>query len=177
MTWITSLWRRIRGEDGNATIEFVLLFPAFMTLFLTSFELGIFTMRSVLLERALDLNIRSMRLGDLSPATVDELKRRMCNEMIFFSDCTTDLAVDVRVIPTGTWTMPTGKIPCRNRVDGVDPANLLFTLGDDQSPTLLRACLVMDPFFGTTPFIMKMPRDASGGVTMSAWSAYVAEPS
>jgi len=29
-----------RGQDGNATIEFVFLFPAFIFLFLTGFEAG-----------------------------------------------------------------------------------------------------------------------------------------
>lgn len=176
MKRLRSLWRRIRGEKGNATIEFVILFPAFMTLFLTSFEIGIYTMRSVLLERALDVNIRLLRLGTLSPATTDELKRRMCSEMIFFPTCTTDLAVDVRAIPTTTWDLPTGAIPCRNRVDGVDPGNLLFAPGGDAVPTLVRACLVMDPFFAPTPLVIDMPLDPSGGSVMAAWSTYVAEP-
>ncbi len=175
MTWFKTFRRMFKRDDGNSTIEFVLFFPLFMTLFLTSFEIGIYSLRTVLLERALDVNIRALRLGSLNPATVDELKRRMCSEMIYFPTCTTDLAVDVRALDE-TWDLPYGKVPCRDRVDGVDPTDIRFAPGSDTVPTLLRACLVMDPFFGPTPFVMEMPLDASGGAVMSAWSSYVAEP-
>ncbi len=176
MKRILSAWRRFRGERGNATIEFVILFPAFMTLFLSSFEIGIFTMRSVLLERALDINIRALRLGTLNPATPEEFKRRMCSQMIFFSTCETDLTIDVRAISATTWDLPTGAIECRDRVNGVDPANLKFAPGPETTPTLLRACLIMDPFFASTPWVIDLPKDPSGGSILSAWSTYVAEP-
>lgn len=175
MTWVKTLKKRFSRDNGNVTIEFVMFFPLFMTLFLTSFELGIYSLRTVLLERAMDINIRTLRLGALSPATVDEFKRRMCSQMIYFPTCMTDLAVDVRALDS-SWTLPTGKIPCRDRVDGVDPSNILFAPGSDSVPTLLRACLVMDPFFGSTEFVMGMPTDPSGGAVMTALSTYVAEP-
>ncbi|KPN61934.1 hypothetical protein AKJ29_04795 [Aliiroseovarius crassostreae] len=175
MAWCKGLKRRLKRENGNATIEFVIFFPLFMTIFFTAFEIGFFTFRTVLLERALDLSIRSLRLGTMLPATPEEMKRRMCSEMIYFPTCTTDLSIDVRALDS-SWTLPTGKIACRDRVNGVDPADLRFAPGTDKVPTLVRACLVMDPFFAPTPFVLDLPRDASGGSVMSSWSTYVAEP-
>lgn len=175
MGWLKTLRQKLRRENGNVTIEFVLFFPLFMTLFLTSFEISIFAMRSVLLERSLDLAVRDLRLGRLNPPTSEELKRRMCSQMIYFPTCMTDLAVDVRALDS-SWTFPTGKIPCRDRVNGVDPTNIGFAPGTDKVPTLLQACLVKDPFFGPTPFVMELPRDASGGSVIAAWSSYIAEP-
>ncbi|MCK8462523.1 pilus assembly protein [Aliiroseovarius sp. S1339] len=171
-------FRSMRATDGSSTIEFVIWFPLFMTLFLTSFELTFYGMRSVLLERAVDLNVRGMRLGTKRPDNIQELKENICEETMLFSDCERELTVDVRRINTLSWNLPTGPIPCVDRADDFKPPeNIVYGPGGGGDLLLIRACMVSNPFFSTTPFVMGLPRDVSGGVSLVAVSTYVNEPS
>ena len=56
--------RRFDGrEDGTATLEFAILFPAFIIILVSAVEIGFITMRHTLLDRAVDLTVRDIRLG------------------------------------------------------------------------------------------------------------------
>ena len=164
------------GEDGNATIEFVILFPAIMTIFLSSFEVGIYLTRAVLLDRALDLNVRLLRLGSLDPATSDNLKQRVCTDALIFKDCPSAITIELTEVDTTTWNLPSGRMTCvdRNNED-IEPV-VTFNTGALNDLMLVRACTVLDPFFGTTPFVMQLPLDASGGYIVAAASTFVNEP-
>ncbi len=172
---ITNWRRRTKQEDGNATIEFVILFPVVMFLFLSAFEIGIFLTRAVLLDRAVDINVRTLRLGTMSPMTSEELKRRICNDALIFPDCMNAMMVELVPISTDTWSFPAEQITCVNRDEDIQPV-VEFTPGTENEIMLVRACAVLDPFFSTTPFVMEMPLDASGGYAISAASAFVNEP-
>ena len=164
----------VRGEDGTATIEFVILFPAIMTIFLSSFEMSIYLTRSVLLDRALDLNVRLLRLGTLDPMTQEELQRRVCNDALIFNDCPSAIMIELTEIPTTTWALPQPNMTCVNRDEEIDPPE--FATGGLNDLMLVRACTVLDPFFGTTPLVMDLPLDHTGGYTVAAASTFVNEP-
>ena len=169
--------RFLRTTDGSSTIEFVIWFPLFITLFLTSFELTYYGMRSVLLERAVDLNVRGMRLGTKRPDNLAELKKNICNETLLFSDCERELTVDVRLINSLSWNLPTGPLPCVDRGDDYkQPDDVVYGPGGGGDLLLIRACMVSNPFFASTPFVMGLPRDETGGVALVAVSTYVNEP-
>ncbi|MCI2398072.1 TadE/TadG family type IV pilus assembly protein [Aliiroseovarius subalbicans] len=172
---LTRFAHRFRRDDGNATIEFVILFPAILMLFLSAFEVGIFLTRSVLLDRALDLNVRALRLGHLNPATHDELKRRVCEDSLIFQDCPNAVSLELRPISNSSWDLPMGRIPCVDRNEDIQPA-VEFNTGGDNEIMLVRACAVLDPFFGTTPFVINLPRDESGGMAIASMSTFVNEP-
>lgn len=172
---IRKLAKALGREDGSATIEFVILFPAIMTLFFSSFEVSIYLTRSVLLERALDLNVRALRLGTLDPATHDELKRRVCRDALIFEDCPDAILIELTPIPTDTWTLPNNNIACVDRDEDIEPV-LTFDTGTVNDLMLVRACAVLNPFFSTTPLVMDMPLDASGGYAVVAASTFVNEP-
>lgn len=53
-------------QDGSATIEFVILFPGLMMLFLMGFEAGYYMVRNVSLERAVDMTVRDVRRRTVS---------------------------------------------------------------------------------------------------------------
>ena len=172
---IKRLARAAFGDDGNATIEFVILFPAIMTIFLSSFEVSIYLTRSVLLDRALDLNVRLLRLGTLEPATSQELKVRVCNDALIFKDCPNAIMIELTEIPTDTWTLPDPQMVCVNRDEEIQPV-VDFNFGGLNDLMLVRACTVLDPFFGTTPFVMELPVDDTGGYVVAAASTFVNEP-
>ncbi len=168
--------RLVRDESGTATIEFVIMFPLFMTLFLSSIEIGIYLTRSVLLERALDINVRALRLEQLDQADAyNELKTRVCDDALIFRGCPDTVLIELTPIPRDTWALPTDGIAC---VDRSQPTNVPddFDLGTGGQIMLIRACAVLNPFFGTTPLVMDLPKDATGGVSIVAASTYVNEP-
>ncbi len=162
-------------EDGSATIEFVLLFPLLMYLFLSSIEVGVYLMRSVLLDRAVDINVRALRLGTLSPATSDELRRRICNDALVLSNCEQTMTIELTPISTTTWDFPTEQVTCVNRDSNIDPV-VEFNFGTQNEVMLVRACVITDPFFNSTPLVMDMPLDATGGYAIASVSTFVNEP-
>ncbi len=170
--WAGSWWRR---EDGTATIEFALLFPALMFIFLSSVELGVFLMRAALLDRALDINVRALRLGTLSPMTAEELKRRVCADSILLSDCQQAITIELVPVSKDDWEFPDAGIACVNRDEDINPV-LEFTPGGQNEIMLVRACVIVDPFFPTTSLVMQMPVDASGGYSIATASVFVNEP-
>lgn len=178
-TWarqmLRSLARRLRREDGTATIEFVILFPAFMTLFLSTFEMSLFLARSTLLERAVDMNVRSLRLGTLDPATSDELKRRICDDALILPSCIENIMIELTEVSTDTWNLPNPGITCVDREADIQPA-LDFNLGALNDLMMVRACVIVDPFFGSTNYVMALPKDPSGGFALVASSTFVNEP-
>lgn len=176
---IKGIFRRLRQaatkEAGNATIEFVILFPAIMTIFLSAFEVSIYLTRSVMLDRAVDLSVRTLRLGDLDPQTPEELKRRVCEDTLIFSNCMNAMMIELTRVPTDTWTLPADNVTCVNRNEEIQPV-VEFSPGNMNDVMIVRACAVLDPFFGTTPLVMDMPLDISGGYQIVAASTFVNEP-
>ncbi len=162
-------------EEGSATIEFALLFPAMMFLFLSSLELGIYLARAVLLDRALDINVRALRLGTLSPMTADELKSRICEDSVILSDCEQSISIELMPVSTVDWEFPSEQVVCVNRDEDINPA-LEFSPGTQNEIMLVRACVVADPFFQTTSWVMQLPLDASGGYALATASVFVNEP-
>jgi len=172
---INRVRRWLRREDGSASIEFVILFPALMVLFLSSFEVGIYLTRSVLLDRALDLNVRALRLGSLNPPTQAELKRRVCNDALILPDCMNAMAIELVPISTTTWQFPANQVACVDRAAEIQPV-VTFSPGAENEIMLVRACAILNPFFGTTPLVMGLPLDPSGGYAVAAVSTFVNEP-
>ncbi|WP_421703602.1 TadE/TadG family type IV pilus assembly protein [Aliiroseovarius sp.] len=167
--------RFLREESGTATIEFVLLFPAIMWLFFSAIEVGVHMTRMVMLDRALDLNVRALRLGALDPATHDELKRRVCSDALIFKDCPNAVIIELIPISRDNWSLPSGGATCVDRSEEIDPA-IEFTIGGENQIMLVRACAVLNPFFGASKLVMQMPLDDSGGVVITAASTFVNEP-
>ncbi len=165
----------LRREDGSATIEFVILFPIIMTLFLSSVEVSVFVARAALLDRAVDINVRALRLGIMSPMTADELKRRICEDALILSDCENAMMIELVPISTETWQFPPDQITCVERDANIQPV-VDFIAGGQNEIMLVRACAVLNPFFGSTPFVLGMPLDASGGYAIAATSIFVNEP-
>ena len=158
-----------------ASIEFVILFPAMMTIFLSSFEVSIYLLRATMLERALDINVRALRLGQLDPATPEQLKKQVCNDTLIFKDCPNAIAIELTTVDTNTWNLPPEQMVCVDRDEPIAPAvNVNF--GQVNDLMVVRACAVLDPFFGTTPLVMDLPLDPSGGYVVAAASTFVNEP-
>ncbi|WP_190305680.1 TadE/TadG family type IV pilus assembly protein [Roseicitreum antarcticum] len=166
---------RLADQSGTASVEFVIVFPLMMTLMLGGIETGLTLTKKVMLERALDMTVRDIRLGRLTGATPDELRQHLCDRTIILTNCATDLLIETVPVTAGTWSAPTDAMSCVNRVDEITPVTAQRS-GGTLVPTVVRACLIIDPVFPTTPMGLRLPLDASGGFALYSTSLYLAEP-
>lgn len=164
-----------RDQRGSSTVEFVIWFPFFMTLFLTSFELSFYGLRSAFLERAVDVTVRDLRLGAAGVQDTAAFKTRVCENMLIKGTCEQDVAVELTIIDPSSWTFPSGAVKCIDRNDPLweDP---VYGQGGGGDLMLLRVCWQKRPFFPTTPLVMGLPRDPDGEIALIAMSTYVNEP-
>jgi TadE-like protein len=164
-----------RDEAGTATVEFVILFPVFMAMLISSFEVGLFMTRQVLLERGVDLAVRDLRLGLMVNPTPASLKTAVCDYASPLSDCDTAISIELRPISKTTWAMPSVIVQCIDRNEEINP-DLTFDTGTENELMLVRACLVIDPIFATSAIAAMLPKDASGGYQLYSSSIFVNEP-
>lgn len=172
MKYLRPFWKR---ETGATSIEFVILFPVFMSIFLSTVEAGMLMIRSVLLERGVDLAVRELRLG-ISPAEdEDSLKIEICNHASFLRSCTTTMRVELTRLDTTVWDFPSANTTCFERDEDIQPA-LEFENGADHQLMLLRACANYSPMFPWVGLGMRMVGGEGGVYSLVSTSAFVVEP-
>jgi Flp pilus assembly protein TadG len=174
--FLTRSGRAAKSEDGASTIEFVILFPFFIILVCSSIEMGVLMIRNVMLERALDLSVRGLRLGVWTPPTHEELKRSICNNAAILPDCMDTLLVELRVVSTETWQPLTTQATCVDRSEEVQPVTSVDA-GTENDMMLVRACSKFKPMFHWTSVGQKLPTDNNGDYALVSTTAFVNEPS
>jgi len=174
-----------RDEAATSTLEFVIIFPVVITLFIATFETGIILSRQVLMERSLDEAVRVLRLartildenGNPRPLTSNDIEDAICDNTRFIPECDDVLVVDLNVIDDTTYVVPTPDIVCVDRSNlPIQPANS-FTPGGDHELVLIRACAIIDRILPFSGFGLNLARDDTGGLHMVAASVFVNEPS
>lgn len=147
----------VGDERGTATIEFVLLVPIVLTIFFASFESSFYMIRSVMLERSVDIVVREIRLGTLTNLNHRLLKQRFCetSALVFSVDaCVDKMRVWMQPINTATFSMVTPQRYCMDKSAAIDPLidppSGEFAYGSDNDIMLLQICLLEEPLFPTT---------------------------
>lgn len=188
---LATLRRFRRSEDGGtSTIEFVILFPAFIAIFLGSFESGLMMVRNVMLERSVDLAVRTLRLGTPVPPSYDALKQTICDNALIFPDCMNLVQLQLEPVDMTTWDVPTNAINCideathNNPVNPIDPVDdTTYIGGGNNELMIVRVCALFSPFFPGTTLGMQMPKfdtnnpDDDAKYALVVTSAFVNEPS
>lgn len=167
--------RLARREDGNATVEFVIIIPVYMALLVMSLELSFITLRHTMLERGLDIAVRDIRLGTGTAPTHDAIKQRICDEAFVISDCVNNIRLEM--VPTDMRALTTlgGQVMCTDQEEEGAPV-LSFTPGQQNQLMFLRACAKYDPIFPAWQLARAMQRDSSGQIAVVTMSAFVQEP-
>lgn len=173
--WCRRLLRRAAREDGSATIEVVLVVPLFITLLLCTVEAGMLMVRHTMVDRALDITVRDLRLGRYTNPTVAQLRQDICSRTVVMPNCMNDLMIEMRPVSRTTWSLPTGRQPCVDRNLTIQPATT-FIPGGENELVLIRVCALFDPLFPTTPYGLRLPLDPSGAYQLLAMSSFVNEP-
>ncbi len=179
-----ALFRRIaalipegfRREDGTAAMEFVLVIPVVMMIFMASFESGLLMIRAVMLERAVDMTMGELRLGHYPAVTNQLLKREICARTVVFANCTQNMKIEMDRVSTTTWNFPATPNHCINRRAEAEPV-VTYTTPTDKDLMFVRVCVVLQAMFPSSGLALSLPIDADGGYGLITRTAFVVEPS
>lgn len=172
-------WKR---QEGSATVEFVILFPLFMSIFLMGFESGYFMVRNVMLERGVDVAMRDVRLGNGRIPELTQLKQNICEAAVILPDCVNSLQIEMREIDmegAGVSVMNTNAACIDTRVEDEDQSVYgSYDVGDTNRVVMVRACSVASPMFPTTGIGLGMTQSEAIGdnYAIIAMSVFVTEP-
>lgn len=175
----TRFGRFRRSDDGSATIEFVILFPMIMTIVLMGIESGFYMVRNIMLERAVDISMRDVRLGNGRVPSIEALKTDICDNGVISSTCEEDLRIEMRevaIAPGGVDVMAGAPLCTNVSEEDPDQNASVYTAGDINSMMIVRVCALQKPFFPTTHLGAGMIRDVEGNFNLVASAAFVTEP-
>lgn len=163
------------SETGSASVEFVIVVPVFLAIFMSAFESGLLTLRHAMLERAVDISVRNLRLGLWENPTPEILRDAICDNAVIISNCQNVLLLELIPVDMATWTMPSPAAACVNRNEVIQPLTQ-FNPGAQNQVMLVKACAIYDPIFPFTGIGLQLVRD-DGGYAIAASSVFANEPS
>lgn len=162
-------------EEGSATVEFAITFPAMIVLMLSGVELGFSTLKHSMLEKAVDMTVRDIRLGTGTAPQHDELKTIICQRAGFIQDCDNNLRLEMIQVDPRAW-VPIPNVPdCTDQSEEVAPVRN-FVNGQENELMFLRACAKINPVFPSTGLGAHFIKDGAGQYALIATSAFVQEP-
>lgn len=163
-----------RREDGAVTVEFVIIFPAFMFFILSAMEYSVVTLQQAMLERAVDQTVRDIRLGTGTNPTHDQIKDTICDRVVVIKRCTTNLQLEM-LQQSAFVGLDLPPVPdCTDNSEEVNPVRA-FENGLSNELMILRACAKVDPIFPTSA-MGRILSDESGQIELTATTAFVQEP-
>lgn len=173
-----SAWRRFRNtEQGSGATELVIVLPLMMGVFMSAMECGLYMTRQILLERAVDIAVRDLRLGLIEDPNHDKLKDRVCANASIIPNCDTQIRMELVRISTTDWNFPPEAVACVDRDEEID-LSLDLDPGVANELMLVRVCLIQDAIFPNTDFAegISYSGDDAGGYALISTSAFVNEP-
>jgi hypothetical protein len=166
-------------QDGAVTVEFVVVVPFVLTLFFASVDVGVTMLRQVMLDRAVDMAVREVRLGRVPSDGSVTMAQMICDRAILFSDCHDNIAVEMQPIDTTNFNGLNDPVRCVNRELDITPA-VAFNPGAGgaaQELMLIRTCVSANPFIRLTGFFTAMPINPEGDYVIASRGIFVNEPS
>lgn len=168
----------LRSEEGNSTIEFVIIFPLIITFFLMAFESAYYMIRTTMLERSVDLAVRDLRLGSPIVDDPEVLRQMVCERSMLLPKCLDTLLLELQPIDTDTWAGVADTTRCINRDSELSPVlQADFERGTGNDLMYVRVCAMADPVFPTTGIGAQLARTYNGEYASTAISVFVNEPS
>lgn len=168
-----------RNEDGATSIEFALMMPLFFLLFTMAFEVGLLSVRQVMLEHGLNETVRQVRLGTIRDPEHEILIDEVCEAASIIPDCKNQLRLEM-IPATVTSLNPsdiTDGLRCRDRsVPDSDPLLAFTNTGGNNDLMVLRACALFDPLLPLLGIGKEIPKQSGDGYALFAVTSYVLEP-
>jgi len=145
-----------------------------MTIFISTFDVGMQMVRQVMLDRATDISVRALRLGSWDTPTQERMKRNICNIAGILPDCMANLLIELRPTSTETWAPLPANPTCVDKNAVIQPVTS-FDGGQQNEMMLVRVCARVKPMFPTTGIGLKLKEDGEWFSLVST-SAFVNEP-
>lgn len=164
-----------RGERGGGGIELVLVLPIAMAVFMAAMESALYMTRSIMLERAVDMTVRELRLGGYAAPNVELLKDEICARASIIPQCRPDIRIEMRAVSTTTWNFPNESIRCIDRDENIIIPDEAVP-GQQNELMLIRVCIRQDAMFPGTG-VGDDISNTHGRYKIVAVSAFVNEPS
>ncbi len=164
-----------KAESGTASVEFVLVLPAFLMIMAFSIELGVVTLRHMLLERGMDMAAREIRLSTGTAPQHSEIKQSVCDNAKFIKDCTSNLRLEMSSADLRDFNSLSTDVQCTDKAEEAAPVYKVVP-GQQNQLMLLRACLKYDPLFPSSVLGKALSKDASGQARIVSMTAFVQEP-
>lgn len=146
---ISALKKRIQrlrdDQDASSVMELMMVTPLILVLSGFTMDLGMLMTRNVMLERAVDVGTRDIRLGLMDNTDYDGLRRRICQEAVIIPECETRLKMQLNAMSPYSWENP-GKVPdCEDlrQVTVTEPRE--FDAASRNQLVFFRACAVLEP--------------------------------
>lgn len=174
-----SLRRFIRGEEATATLEFCIVFPIVIILFIAVFETAMILIRQVMLERALDNSVRLLRTTANDQVTVSDIRTHICSNTVVMPNCQDVLVVDLREIVPPNYVLPGENSLCVGADGQVNPANEFAAARGNSEQNefmLIRVCAEVARMLPFSGFGLNLTRDNNDNVHMTSASVFVNEP-
>lgn len=165
----------LRQETGNASIEFALTFPVVMGIFLMSAEMGLIQMEQAMLERAMDVAVRDLRLGKPEYRDPEVLRAAVCDQTLLIPDCMENLQLEMGPVDPREFAYWHGGASCVDRTQTSNPV-INYTAGANNEMMLIRFCVLHDPIFPAVGLGKILPDSVNGGYKMTASTFFVNEP-
>ncbi|RYE94669.1 MAG: pilus assembly protein [Oxalobacteraceae bacterium] len=170
------LAKRLRRDTrGAAAVEFAMVVPLLLALIFSTIEAGWVMLQSIMLDRALDMTVRELRIGSFSNPTQAEMRRRVCERAMVLTGCEASLALELIPITNGQASYPTDDVRCINRSSSIAPV-LRFNGGARAEIVFIRACFVVSPLTPGLGLALALSRDESGTIRLVSKSAFINEP-
>ncbi|HEY0276571.1 MAG TPA: hypothetical protein VGC31_10960 [Paenirhodobacter sp.] len=169
----TRLWI---AETGAVTLPSLFWIPVFFMILVMSVEVMVLNMRQVLLDRAMEVATRDLRLGNTTIPTHDALKAQMCTLIAFVPDCLSNLSVEVFPVDTATWSLTNPDAPRCTDATSEAVTTPVFDPSTGNQLVALRACLRLKPMTGIDPMALALHLDGTGRFALSSTTVFVNEP-
>ena len=169
--FIRKLLNYRRDERGYSTVEFVIVATTFLTGFFWIFETGLIMTKQMMLERALDMTVRDLRLHSSPLYTHEYIKDRICDLALILDDCSDNLLLELEVVDLATGF--TKDATCVDKENEITPVTS-WQPGMRSEIVHMRACVIIDPMMPNG--IAMFPGTSASGIPLFADTAFVNEP-
>ena len=164
-----------RNESGSGSIELLLAFPAAMFFFTAAYETGQIGLKNVMLERAVDVTVRQVRIGAIPQPTHDELKEAICDTAAIIPDCLNQVKLEMERKDPRAWTPLAEGRDCVDRAETSEPV-FNFNTGGNNDLMVLRACALIDPVLPTSGIGLAVSQEEGESLALVTTSSFVVEP-
>ena len=168
------LWN---NNEGATAVEFALIGPVFFALLFSTFELGVLTVKSTLLELAAAEASKKIYIGAVSTGgvTSEDLQESICERISYIdSNCRDNLTLELTPISDFN-SIPNTDATCTDSDVEIKPT-VTFTPGNSNETVYMRICLTTNVNIPGIGFGLSLVKTETGKTQLVSALAFSNEP-